>query len=238
MPKMPKWFANTVETVFSGLLKEVTVTKVEYFDEHFKKVRFEGDLSKTNFSVGNVVEFRVNETDFRHYTPCFYDKEAGICDVLFYLHSLGVGSDWAEGLKKNDTLKLIGPGGRIKLNTQARRHLVFGDETSLGLMHFFQTAVHPEQGLEMIVEVNDWFQYWPDELGVVAHIAKKSQENPAKDAIRIWESIHNDTWNDATFYLTGRAKSIQNFRKALQYKGVPNKQIMCEPYWADGKTGL
>jgi NADPH-dependent ferric siderophore reductase len=238
MPRMPKWLGDAVEKVFSGLLKEVTVTKVEYFDEHFKKVRFEGDLSKTNFYVGNVVEFRVNETDFRHYTPCHYDQEAGICDVLFYLHSLGLGSDWAEGLKKNDTMKLLGPAGKIRLDEQARQHLVFGDETSLGLMQFFQSAVRPEQNLEIIAEVNDRFQYSLDTLGIVAQIAKKSHENPAGDAIRIWESIYCDEWKDATFYLTGRAKSIQSFRKALQSKGISNKQIMCEPYWADGKTGL
>jgi NADPH-dependent ferric siderophore reductase len=36
----------------------------------------------------------------------------------------------------------------------------------------------------------------------------------------------------------GNAKSIQAFRKALREKGVSNKNIHTQPYWAEGKVGL
>ena len=86
MPKLPKWVANGVEKVFSHLMHPVAVTHTQYLDDQLKLVRFEGDLSKTKFTPGNVIEFRVNDTDFRHYTPSLFNKSAGVCEVIFYLH--------------------------------------------------------------------------------------------------------------------------------------------------------
>lgn len=43
---------------------------------------------------------------------------------------------------------------------------------------------------------------------------------------------------DATFVLTGKASSIQHWRRALGALRVPAARIITNAYWAPGKTGL
>lgn len=228
-----------METLFSGFYRPVCVESTQILAPGLKKVRFTGDFSDSSFVTGQVIEFRVNDTDFRHYTPCFFDKENGICDVLFYLHGKGPGSRWAENLAPGDELKMIGPAGRLKWNSQSRLHLSFGDETSIGLLRAMQEQAIAGDRFEAVLELDREHAHWPGLLGLHAQVAKKNWDHPECEGIRhIWESLYGPEWHEATFYLTGRAKSIQHFRKALLAKGISSKQILSEPYWAEGKAGL
>lgn len=243
MPKLPKWVANGVEKMFSHLMHPVTVTHTQLLDNHLKLVRFEGDLSKTKFKPGNVIEFRVNETDFRHYTPSLFDKIAGVCEVIFYLHNLGVGSQWATNLQVGNEVKLMGPGGKVNFQFDQSFHFCLGDESSLGLALNLQQAAQAQQHAMMcLLELDQQHQHWGQMLDLQAQVVSKSEHQPAYNAIQFLNKIEAQTWQDqwrrAFFYLTGRAKSIQNFRKALKQKGVLPNQIVTQPYWADHKKGL
>ncbi|MEM6265765.1 MAG: oxidoreductase, partial [Bacteroidota bacterium] len=99
MPSLPKWLANTTEKLLKDQFHPVEVTGAALIAPELKRVTFSGNLSKTQFQPGQVIEFRINETDFRHYTPSVFDIEKGICEVLFYLHGKGPGSSWAANLK-------------------------------------------------------------------------------------------------------------------------------------------
>ena len=68
------------------MMHVVEVTQVKELHPQLRRVRFEGDLSKADFVPGQVIEFRVSLTEFRHYTPSFYDQENVIFDVFFFLH--------------------------------------------------------------------------------------------------------------------------------------------------------
>ena len=114
MPKIPKWLGDTMEAVFSKMVHPATVVTVEYIPPRLKRVVFSGPLQQLKFVPGNVVEFRINEREFRHYTLSGLDRDRGQCEVLFYLHDRGQGSRWAAPLQPGDTVKIIGPGGRIQ----------------------------------------------------------------------------------------------------------------------------
>jgi NADPH-dependent ferric siderophore reductase len=94
------------------------------------------------------------------------------------------------------------------------------------------------------MELEEAFANWPDSARLSAEVVSKSLENPAADAIQILDSVSTpdsvfwEVWKDATFYLAGRAKSIQSFGKKLRELGVSGRQIRTEPYWAEGKAGL
>ena len=234
-----------MESVLGSQMHAVTVSEVTYMDPRLKRVRFRGDLSGTRFLPGQVVQLRVSDTEYRHYTPSFFDKENGVCDVLFYLHGKGPGSEWAEGLCEGQTLKLRGPGGRLKYNSSSKYHFMFGDETSIGLFECIKDAVNSNnQEYLCILELENEFVNWPDFAKLSAEVVSKTTENPASEAIAILasvsttESVFWDVWRDATFYLAGRAKSIQYFRKALKERGISGSQIRTEPYWEEGKRGL
>ena len=233
-----------MESLFSGSYHPVQVMMVEDLADGLRKVRFEGDFSKSKkeFIAGNVIEFRINDTEFRHYTPSYFNQETGVCEVWFYLHDKGPGSQWVTGLKPGHQLKLLGPGGKIKYDAKATCHVAFGDETSLGLFECL-SAESRKQGLPFlgIAELDDDNRAWakiPD--GDVASVPKKNTEKGINAIVELskWLQARKPESETAAFYLTGNAKSIVALKKFLLDRGFKNAQIQTEPYWSEGKPGL
>ncbi|MEM9673173.1 MAG: siderophore-interacting protein [Bacteroidota bacterium] len=242
MPSLPKWIANGTEVLFRSMMHPVEVSQIEYLDDELKRVRFAGDLRSTSYAPGQVIEFRVNDTEFRHYTPAYYDQEEGICDVLFFLHDYGPGSQWADTLKSGDTTKLMGPGGKMRFQSEHQHHFIFGDESSLGLCTMLKSEVNEQQREYLcLLELDEAHQHWPELVNLQADVVTKSDQHPAREAVRWIQEMQGrlwDTWQQAVFYLTGRAQSIQAVRRRLIERGVGAKKIITFPYWADGKKGL
>ena len=95
--------------------------------------------------------------------------------MIFYLHGRGVGSEWAENLQVGDQMKLMGPGGRFKMNADARHHLFFGDESSLGLYHHLKEIANAvEYEYLCLLELDPEHTDWPDRLGIRADIVPKA----------------------------------------------------------------
>src|SRR5690625_316011 len=109
MPKLPKWMASAMELIFSGMYHPVTVSSTEQITPKLQKVCFKGDFSKIKrpFKAGDQIEFRVSDTEFRHYTLAYVDTKKGICEVLFFLHANGPGTNWVRRLKQGDKIKLL-----------------------------------------------------------------------------------------------------------------------------------
>lgn len=244
MPRVPKWMANAMEKLFSGSYHPVKVTEIKTINSKLQLVRFEGDFTsiKKDFVAGNIIEFRISDTEFRHYTPSLFDKAKGICEVLFYLHDMGPGSKWASSLKVNDKLNVLEPGGKIKFKNDASYHVFFGDETSLGFMQRMSNeAIKLSNDYLCIIELDEPHFLWGEALGLDAIILKKSNSDKAAPTCKYLKKWENESGKDIekmTFYLTGNAISIKNIRNTLKLLGVQNNQIQTEPYWVEGKAGL
>lgn len=235
MPRMPKWLADSSKRLLKKFMHPVQVTKVHNLNKQLRKVRFEGDLSNTKFEPGNVIEFRINGTEFRHYTPLLFEKGEGICEVLFYLHNLGPGSKWAGSLKVGDNLKLLGPGGKITVQN-SEHHVLIGDETSLGFCILMINAIkEKKQQYQCLLELQNENQNWPELLNLEA--TTTAYNSLTCNILPILKQIQFDLLN-TTFYLTGNLKSIREIRKFLKQRGASPKQMLSEPYWAEGKQGL
>ncbi|MEO1451641.1 MAG: siderophore-interacting protein, partial [Bacteroidota bacterium] len=200
------------------------------------------NLDHAPYKPGQVIEFRINDTDFRHYTPAFYDQEEGICEVWFYLHGLGPGSSWVAALQVGDQVNLLGPGGKMHFKTDYPLHIAFGDESALGLCNaLYQTASSYQQAFHCLLELAPDHQAWPELVSLPAEVVASSVEQPAAGALAYVKGIEGsdwEPWQSAIYYLAGRAKSIQHLRTALRARGISNRQIISFPYWADGKKGL
>lgn len=238
MPRLPKLLADIGE---KRLGIPCRVTDTVYLHATLKRVRFQGDLK--SFVPGQVAEFRVSANDFRHYTPTYFNGEKGICDILFYLHNKGPGSRWASALEAGQEVKMLRAGGEMTLAPDNRYHFFFGDETSLGLFRCLKEAVH-RQGQEYlgILELNEEATCWPEKLDLsVDTVVKSTHQGPAHEAIAYLNDLHGllwKTWMKASFYLAGRAASVQAFREALLARGVCSDRIGTYAYWSDGKKGL
>lgn len=244
MPRVPQWMADAMEKFFSGSYHASRVTEIEYLAPELKYIRFEGDFSgvKTDFVAGNVIEIRVNATEFRHYTPSYSNREQGVCDILFYLHDKGPGSRWAEKLRVGDPVKLLGPGRKMSFVKYASAHVVIGDETAIGLMQSINNASKMKARpcfcfIDIQQKHNSWLEWINLEDCSYTTVNMRALEDSFRQYAE-WIDNNDILPSYIAFYLSGNTATIQLFRKELIRKGYSNKQIQTYPYWAEGKIGL
>ncbi|WP_157255505.1 hypothetical protein [Pedobacter sp. Leaf216] len=241
MPKIPSWLANTMEKVISNKIYQVEVVGINMLNSNLKCVTFKGDFFDANFMPGNEVLFRVNANEYRHYTLSGFDEANETCEVIFYLNKQGPGHSLAVNIKKGDQLKLIADGAKVKYDEEANQHFFFGDETSLGLYESFgKKVMHEDVEYFGVLELMEENLSAVNQLKLLIDTVPADVNSPAKNAINWMDNMHPicwEMWRNATFYLTGRAKSVQAFKKYLKQKGVSFRQIITAPYWEMGKIG-
>jgi len=241
MPKLPSWLANTMEKVISDKIYQVEVIETKMLSSNLKCVTFKGDFIDAKFIPGMEVLFRVNANEYRHYTLSGFDETHETCEVIFYLNRQGPGHKLVINIQKGDRLKLIVDRAKVKYNEASNQHFFFGDETSLGLYESLGKKVIDED-----VEYFGVLELHEENLNSVEHLkllidtVPSDLNAPAKNAINWMENMHPlcwEMWQNATFYLTGRAKSVQQFKRYLKQRGVSFRQIITMPYWEMGKIG-
>jgi NADPH-dependent ferric siderophore reductase len=241
MPKVPKWVADAMESVFSGQSRKVSLVEVTYLNPYLKKITFKGNLKGVNFKIGQAIVIRVDDRNFRNYTPSYWNSEEGLFEVIFHLHGNGPGSHYIASLNLNDTLNITLPRGFDFYKKDYQYHFFFGDETSLGLFKSLKQAIDAnDQNYLGLLEVNA--ETWKEKLNSECQLdVVPTSTNKAANAITYLENLDQriwDLWKNGFFYLIGNARSIQNFRKALKQKGISSKNILTQPYWMEGKIGL
>lgn len=235
MPELPKLLADWFTLPFR---RPVEVVSIETLAVDLIRVKVSGQsLVGVRCIPGQEVEFRVSETSFRHYTPSLFNSERGEMELVFFLHDKGPGSSWARGLKVGDSIDVLGPGGKFGLSDSAGAHVLFGDETVLGLCEHLERASGSKLcgAIELEADRLDW----PSALGLkrvesVTRLAKRGQ------ALAQWGEKHfkERGSSETHYYLVGHAQSIVEIRKALVAAGCKKRQIRSKAYWADGKRGL
>ncbi|MCP9751600.1 siderophore-interacting protein [Ferruginibacter sp. HRS2-29] len=241
MPTIPKWMGDIMESTFSNKFRSVTITHIECLSTELKKIRFKGDLSSVKFQAGQAVVFRIDGRNYRHYTPSFWDSEAGICDIVFHLHGNGPGQLFISKLKEGDHLRMGLPSGYNLYKRDSKYHFFFGDETTLGLFQSLKNLINTEDKHYIgVLELDAGSLHAPGQLGLMLDVVPKA-ETKALHAIRFLDELEEELWElwkTGVFYLMGNARSIQVFRNALKQRGISSKNIVTQPYWVEGKAGL
>jgi NADPH-dependent ferric siderophore reductase len=240
MPRMPKWLADFSEKTFKAAYKQTVITEVEYYAPKLKRIRYQGDaLRSIEWKPAQEVEFRVTDTEYRHYTPMYWNKEKGYTDVLFYLHGKGPGSSWASDLKVNDELLLIGPGGKFIIPDNSSRIVMMGDETTLSTFYGMQQQLPGGvTNIHCLIECEAEAMGWPEKIGMKAIPLQTIPSFPGRIQEE-WLRQHLNTADSATaYFLSGNADTMKNLRRLLVSTGVPGAQIRMKPYWLKGKKGL
>lgn len=243
MPSTPKWLGNTMENLLGSKMPLMKIEKCCYISNSIKKIIFKGDLSGMHFHIGYAVIIRVSDTEFRNYTPSFYDIEKGILEIIFHLHGHAPGAHFIDRLQVGDTLRISMPRGKKMYDKQVNRQFFFGDETSLS----FACSLYPR-----LIEQNHAFQFYfeldadnqslPEQIGLKCakvFIKQNTFSDPQLlNDLPLFSDPDWIAWQQGNFILTGNAKSVQNFRRVLKQHQVLNKNILLKAYWAEGKAGL
>lgn len=241
MPTIPKIIGDFMELALSNKITKITVMAIEMPSPNIKIITFKGNFPTVKFKLGQAVVIRVNDTNYRNYTPSKWNSETGIFEIIFHIHGNGPGSSFIANLKSGDKVTLGLPRGFSIYKPEAKYHFFFGDETCISVFKSLKEKINSEEKNYLgILELDTPDAQTLKNIGIMVDIVPKSA-NKAAFAIaallnlnqKIWES-----WQHGYFYLMGNAKSIQAFRKTLKEKGIPNKNIYTQAYWAEGKVGL
>jgi NADPH-dependent ferric siderophore reductase len=241
MSSMPKIIGDFIEMTFTNKICKVNVTSVETPSPNIKIIHFKGVFPHVKFKLGQAIVIRIDDTHYRNYTPSKWNSETGTFEVIFHIHHNGPGSKFVDNLKPNDQITVGLPRGFKIFNKEAKYHFFFGDETCISVFKSMKDEINrTEKNYLGILELDEDSICIPEKLGLVVDVVPKSISK-AEQAIK---ALHNldteiwDLWKNGFFYLMGNAKSIQAFRKVLREKGISNKNIHTQPYWAEGKAGL
>ncbi|MFZ4929620.1 siderophore-interacting protein [Chryseobacterium sp. Mn2064] len=240
MPSLPKWINDTVENVWSSKFKDCTVTHIENITPDLLRVRFATDLQDTSYEPTYAIGIRVNDRDFRNYSPFNFNKEEGTFDIIFHLHDVAAaGSNFVVQLSVGSSVKILMPRGKRFYEHNAKIHFSIGDETSLGSSLSIKEAVDQNKGTFICLhELEEILAL--ETLNLYGYHSPKNNTMRMIEALNDFlneenEAIHND---EAVFYLTGNGERMSLFRKFLKARGVSPKCIKSQAYWIEGKRGL
>lgn len=236
---MPKWLNDTMENIFSSkYIRETTVTEIQNISENVKRIKFSSNLLGLEYKAGYSIEFRVNDTDYRRYTPYNFDRANDTFEILFHIHGDAPGSNFVENIATGDSLKYIIPRGKDMFKIGLRHHIVIGDETALGaaLSIKYETEGYGNYSFDSIFELDD--HHVLKNLGLYGYHTLKNKPEKIIESINFLikeKVIHPE---ESAFYIIGNGKTLQTVRKSLKEKNISSHQIFSQAYWIEGKKGL
>lgn len=240
MPSLPKWINDTLENVMSSKFRECTVIHTESVSKDLRLIRFASNLEDVSFEPAYAIGIRVNERDYRNYSPFNFNKNTGTFDVIFHLHNVdAVGSGFVNSLSIGDKIKVLMPRGKRFFEPNAEIHFSIGDETSLGSSLGIKEAAEEIGGSFVCLhELEDSSAL--KKLELYGYHASKNDIQNIMEALNDFlkeekKAVYN---NETIFYLTGNGNTMSVIRKFLKAKGVDSKCIRSQAYWMEGKRGL
>jgi NADPH-dependent ferric siderophore reductase len=239
MPSAPKWMNDALEGLMGSLVQTCTVVETAYLNSHIKITQFKGDLSGFSFAIGYAVAIRVNDTDYRNYTPVFVDVEQGTFEIIAHLHGMAPGSTFFDQLTVGDTVRITLPRGQKQYDQKAVQQVIVGDETSLALVCSFLPELKKNgHRFQFYFELEEDNKDVPGLLGLEHYtVFPKNGLFRNENWIHDLPVLNTSEWRSANFILTGNVASVQAFRRVLKRKQVAGK-IYTKGYWLEGKKGL
>lgn len=223
-------------------LKGVTVSESRRIADRFRLVTLMGQpLRGVPWTPGAKVQVQLGGWVYRTYTPLSWNPVAGSMQLLLYAHGDGPGAAWTRSIEVGHPCSLFGPRSSLDLDQLARPALVFGDETSIGLVHALRSSARGADDVTVVLEVTS------------KPIAEAALEASGVRSVELVERAPNDAHlrqleemivhhlgarSLQSCLLSGKSTSIQALNKRLRTEGVLRRQIRTKAYWAPGKAGL
>jgi NADPH-dependent ferric siderophore reductase len=166
----------------------------------------------------------------RRYTIAGQDHDRIHLDV--YLHGQGIGTVWAQNLRRGDTVSGIGPRGKLLVDEGADWHVMIGDETSLPGIRAMLAAT--ESPTHVVVEVDD-----PDEwhgLGVDGRCSTEWTWLTRGRSQGVSDVVLRSGAGTGHAYVSGEAQQVLAWRDQLERGGLDPSAISHKAYWGVGRA--
>ncbi len=240
MSSLPKWINDAVVNVMSSKFRDCTIIRTEYISAQLCRIQFKANLENLYFEPAYAIGIRVNERDFRNYSPFNFNVEEGCFEVIFHLHDKASAACRFIGrLSENDSLKILIPRGRRFFAPDAKIHFSVGDETSLGTSISIKEAAEKADSSFLCLHELEQPEYL-ESLGLFGYYVGKNNSLQLIETLREFlreekRAINSD---EVVFYLTGNGQTMALVRKFLKANGVSARCIRSQAYWIEGKKGL
>jgi NADPH-dependent ferric siderophore reductase len=184
----------------------------------------------------------------RAYTIVGLDAAAGAFGLDFVLHGQGPGARWGARAAPGDSLRLVGPLGRDRIEARHRRYLLAGDSAALPAITQWLAAI--PAGAQVAVRIWVAGRQERQDLGP----ADAASQPPLRQVA--WHDLGGPTladlaeqgrlapagWHpaapDTKFFLAGEAGQVTRARRALVAAGRPGAgNLRACGYWRLGQAG-
>lgn len=230
--------ANIVRRAAYTLMEKTMATHAKVLDIRIwnPATMYEIDLYLPNVDMRkwqsiHRLKCKVDEFEYRDYTPAWWEAEKGICTLFIETGHKGAGSRWAQRIQLGDWI-VVGPAHAAPVPVRPGKVLCLVDGSALG--HVFglkQLTDYVEQPLEVGVFFQENYQI-PTTL---------SSENPefefilnpqgsSLDSLAQW-SLSKDVSEYSSIYVAGYIPMVRELRKRLKIRLNRDAKIYAHGFW-------
>ena len=173
----------------------------------------------------------------RTYTPRRFRPEALELDVEFMVHGEGVASTWAAKAGKGDNVVVTLPGGPYRIDPEARRFVIAGDESSIPAIGQIIETLPSDAHAEVFIEVEDASeeQELTSPAQVELHWLHRDGDGAAAGR-KVESAIRELTMPDgARLFVACEAGVMRDIRRHLiSERNLPREVFHTHGYWKLG----
>jgi NADPH-dependent ferric siderophore reductase len=212
-------------------LEVVTITDLT---PSMRRLTLHGDaLAGFSYEPGQDLMFAMpagDRTVRRRYTIRRLDVDTLTVEVDFLLHGHGPGARWASNVGLRDTIRAVGPRGRVNLGPIADWHLFVGDDSAIPATLAMLEAASAQTPTIAVLEVEDATHEQPSALPVTWLHRLGVQPGATTQLVAHLSSFRLPAGTGAV-YLNGERQWIRAARDVLVHRGVDPDVIRLKAYW-------
>ncbi|SFC75972.1 siderophore-interacting protein [Spirosoma endophyticum] len=174
---------------------------------------------------------KVDEFEYRDYTPAWWEAEKGICTLFVETGHNGAGSRWAQRVQPGDEL-MVGPAHAAPLPSKKGKVLGLVDGSALGHMLGLKQLTDPgEHPLEVGVFLHEDYQL-PNALSLDNPEFEfiLEPERSSLDSLENWTRT-KDLSEYSSVYIAGYIPMVRELRKKLKSRVPQNTTFYAHGFW-------
>lgn len=175
----------------------------------------------------------------RRYTIRDADAAAGTIVLDGILHGHGPGARWFHDAAVGGTAELVGPRGKIALDTAAGWHLMVGDEAGLPAFAELLVAAPAGSRAVLLVEVADAAEELPLPSAADVSVRWLHRGESTPGGVELCAAALSDLPlpdGPGAAYLLGESKAMVALRGAVQSRGIAPGAVFLKGYWNLGRA--
>jgi len=178
------------------------------------------------------IKCKVDDFDYRDYTPALWDVEKRTCTVFIETGHSGRGSSWAKNLRVGDTIGYASAHA-AQLPGESGPIACFGDGSSLG--HFLalkQLTDGEEHPMRVTLSLSEQYQL-PENL-LLKNPEFKFIMLPKTNSLEHLSEMaaHEEISVNNSVYVAGHIPMVTSLRKTLKKNPYLNARIFAHGFWS------